>query len=73
MRMGLAFWENGCTTLQFFEACSYTWECEIFHSSRSLEILFFSNFIRVHLDLHIHRWDFSFMKKCNHKKFYKNC
>jgi hypothetical protein len=38
---------------------------------------FFSNFIfskfRVHLDLHIHRWDFSLMKKWNHKKFHKNC
>jgi hypothetical protein len=26
MRMGLAFWENGCTTLPFFEACPYTLE-----------------------------------------------
>jgi hypothetical protein len=44
MRMGLAFWENGCTTLPFFEACPYTWEGEIFHFSWSLEISFFSNF-----------------------------
>jgi hypothetical protein len=29
--------------------------------------------IRVHLELPIHRSDFSFMKKCNHKKFQKNC
>jgi hypothetical protein len=40
--MGQASWENGCTTLPFFEACSYTWEGQIFHSSWSLEILFFS-------------------------------
>jgi hypothetical protein len=33
MRMGLAFWENGCTTPPFFEACPYTWEYEFFHSS----------------------------------------
>jgi hypothetical protein len=25
--------------------------------------------IRVHLELPIHRSDFSFMKNCNHKKF----
>jgi hypothetical protein len=24
--------------------------------------------IRGHLDLHIHRWDFCFIKKCNRKK-----
>jgi hypothetical protein len=41
MRMGLAFWENGCTTLPIFEACPYTWEGEIFHSLWSLEISFF--------------------------------
>jgi hypothetical protein len=39
--MGLVFWENGCTTLPFFEPCSYIWEGEIFHSSWSLEICFF--------------------------------
>jgi hypothetical protein len=62
LEMGLAFWENRCTTLPFFEACPYTWTGEILNSSRSLEILFFpKNFIvkfRVHQDLHIHRWDF---------------
>jgi hypothetical protein len=55
MRMDLAFWENGCTTLPFFEACPYTLECEIFHSSWSLKISFFSNNffakIRVYLGL----------------------
>jgi hypothetical protein len=45
MRMGLAFWENGCTTLPFFEACPYTLEGEIFHFSWSLEISFFSKFL----------------------------
>jgi hypothetical protein len=43
----------------FFQGCPYTWECEIFHSSWNLGILFFPNFIfakiRVYLDLHIHR------------------
>jgi hypothetical protein len=43
--MGLAFGENGCTTLPFFEPCPYNWEGEIFHFSWSLGILFFSNFI----------------------------
>ena len=41
MRMGLGFWENGRTTLPFFEPCPYTWEGEIYHSSWSLEISFF--------------------------------
>jgi hypothetical protein len=41
--MGLAFWENGCTTLPFFEACPYTWEGEIFHSS-AWRFHFFSKF-----------------------------
>jgi hypothetical protein len=41
---GLAFWKNGCTTLPFFECCSYTWEGEIFHSAWNLEISFFSKF-----------------------------
>jgi hypothetical protein len=27
MRNFLAFWENGCTTPPFFEACPYTWKC----------------------------------------------
>jgi hypothetical protein len=73
---GLAFWENGFITPPFFEPCPYTCKCEIFHSSWSLEISFFSNFfakIRRQLDLHIHHWDFSFMKKRNHQKFHKNC
>jgi hypothetical protein len=39
--------------------------------------IFISNLIfgkfRIHLDLHIHRWDFCFMKKWNHKTFHKNC
>jgi hypothetical protein len=38
-----ASWEGGgcvCTVPPFFEACSYTWECEIFHSSWSFEISF---------------------------------
>jgi hypothetical protein len=26
-----------------------------------------------HMDLHIHHWNFSFMKKWNHQKFHKNC
>jgi hypothetical protein len=25
--MGHGFWENGCTTPPFFEACPYTWKC----------------------------------------------
>jgi hypothetical protein len=45
LKMSLAFRENGCTALPFFEPCSYTWNGEIFHSSWSLEILFyFPNF-----------------------------
>jgi hypothetical protein len=43
--MDLAFWENKGTILPFFEACPYTWEGEIFHSTWSLEISFFSNFL----------------------------
>jgi hypothetical protein len=27
LEIGLAFWENGCTTPPFFEACPYTWKC----------------------------------------------
>jgi hypothetical protein len=42
--MGQGFWENGCTTLPFFEACPYTWEGEIFHSSWRLEISLFPKF-----------------------------
>jgi hypothetical protein len=67
MRMGLAFWENGCTSPPFFEACPYTWKCEIFHSSWSLEISIFSKSffakIKIHVDLHIRCWNFNFMKK----------
>jgi hypothetical protein len=61
----MAFWENGCTELPFFEACPYTWEGDIFHSPWSFEISFFPNFfpkVRIYLDLHIHHWDFCFMK-----------
>jgi hypothetical protein len=76
-RMGHGFWENGCTTPPFFEACPYTWKCYNFHSSWKLEISIFlqkkNTEIRGYLDLHIHHWDFCFMKKCNHKKFHKNC
>jgi hypothetical protein len=25
--MDQGFWENGCTTPPFFEACPYTWKC----------------------------------------------
>jgi hypothetical protein len=39
--MGLALSKNGCT-IPFFEPCPYTWKGEIFHSSWSLEISFFS-------------------------------
>ena len=28
---------------------------------------------RIYMDLHIHHWDFYFMKKCNHKKFHRIC
>jgi hypothetical protein len=57
MKMGLSFWENGCTTLPFFEPCPYTWRGEIFHSSWNLEIpkSFFSNFIFLNLD---YTWTF---------------
>jgi hypothetical protein len=41
------------------------------------DLIFFPNFIfakiRIHLDLLIHRRDFSLMKKGNHKKFHKIC
>jgi hypothetical protein len=44
-----------CTTPPFFEGCPYTWKCEIFYSSWSLEISFFFKFIfaqiREHVDL----------------------
>ena len=67
--MGLAFWKNGfenfCIAPPFFEACPYTWEGEILMKLEDLD--FFSSFIfakcRVHLDLHIDHWNFSFMKK----------
>jgi hypothetical protein len=36
------------------------------------DFIFFAN-IWVNVDLHIHHWDFSFMKKCNLKKFHKKC
>jgi hypothetical protein len=48
MRMGLAFWENGCTAFPFFKACPYTSKGEIFHSSWSLEISFDFVFFRPH-------------------------
>jgi hypothetical protein len=58
LEMGLAFWENGCTTPPFLEACPYTWEGEIFQSSWSLKIYLFIpkkkiTKFRVHLDFHI--------------------
>jgi hypothetical protein len=64
--MDLIFWKNGFTALPFFEPCPCTWKGEIFHSSWSLEISFFSKIlakIRVHQDLHIGCWDFCPMKK----------
>jgi hypothetical protein len=39
-----AFWENGCTVHPFFKASPYTWKCQSFHFSYSLEILFFLKF-----------------------------
>jgi hypothetical protein len=51
LEMGLAFWKNGCIALPSFEPCPYTWEGEIFHSSWSFKISFFSKKfakIRVH-------------------------
>jgi hypothetical protein len=44
----------------------YTWEGEIFHSSWSLEISFFSKKfakIVIHQDFLIRRWDFCLLKK----------
>jgi hypothetical protein len=38
------FGRMGVTAPPFFEACPYAWEDKIFHSSWSLEILFFSKF-----------------------------
>jgi hypothetical protein len=53
--------------LRTFEVCPYTWEGEIFPPSWSMENFIFFKFFfskfRVNLDIHIHRWDFSFMKK----------
>jgi hypothetical protein len=50
----------------FFEACPDTWKCKILHFLWRLEISLFSNFFlpkfRIHLGLHIYRWDFWFMK-----------
>jgi hypothetical protein len=50
----------------FFEACPYTLKCKILHFPWKLEFSPFSKKInpkfRVHLDLHIYRWDFWFMK-----------
>jgi hypothetical protein len=43
--MGLAFWENGCIVLPFFEPCSYTWKGEIFYFSWSWKNLFIFNFL----------------------------
>jgi hypothetical protein len=70
MKNGLGILGNGCTALPFSEPCPYTWKGEIFHSSWRLDILFFPNFIfatiRIPQHLHIHQWDYSFMKKWNH-------
>jgi hypothetical protein len=49
--MDLAFWENGCKTLLFFEPCPYTWKSEIFHSSRNFKISFFcQSFTKIRID-----------------------
>jgi hypothetical protein len=37
-------WHFGRIALPFCDACPYTWEGEIFHSSWSLEISIFSKF-----------------------------
>jgi hypothetical protein len=75
--MGQAFWENGCTTPPFFEACPTLGSVESSIPHGAWRFLFFSNFLFAkiigHLDLHIHCWDFNFIKKRNQKKFHKNC
>jgi hypothetical protein len=71
--MGQGFWENGYTTHPFFEATLGSVKSSIPHEDWRFTffgILFFPKF-RVHLDLHIHHWDFSFIKNC--LKFLKNC
>jgi hypothetical protein len=59
--MGQAFSENGCTIPPFFGSV----KSSIPHGAWRFH--FFSKFcfakIREHMDLHIYRWDFSFMKK----------
>jgi hypothetical protein len=70
MKNFLVFWKNGCTAPPFIEDI----ESSIPHGAWRFN--FFSIFfpkIRRHLDLPIHYWDFSFMKKKNHQKFHKNC
>jgi hypothetical protein len=48
--MGLAFWENGCTTLPFFEPCPYTWEGEIFILHGAWRFHFFLIFFLLNLE-----------------------
>jgi hypothetical protein len=66
MRMGLAFWENGCTTLPFFEVAPTFGRVKSSIPLGAWRFHFFLKIlakIRVHLDLHIHHWDFCFIKK----------
>ena len=42
--MGMTFWENGCTTPPFFEACPYTWEGESSIPHGTWRFRFFPNF-----------------------------
>jgi hypothetical protein len=64
--MGLAFWENGYTTLPFFNLAPIFGRVKtsILHGAWRFQI--FPNFlakIRLHQDLHINCWDFCLMKK----------
>jgi hypothetical protein len=40
LKMGLAFWENGCIALPFFEPCSYTWKDDLILNFISYSTIF---------------------------------
>jgi hypothetical protein len=65
--MGQGFWENGCAVPPFFEAGRYLGSIKACISHGDWRSYFFPKIsfpkIRVHLDLHIYHWNFSFIKK----------
>jgi hypothetical protein len=60
-------WMRRCTCLVTFCRCYSTSKSWTPEGLPSLSVCMTT------LDLHIHHWDFCLMKKCNRKKFHKNC